>query len=276
MKQLSVIISSSGRWALLDGLLKSLYQQNLQRRYWDLFIIHPESHLPDDKIIQKASYLNAQWIPSPKLNAALQRNLGLQQSKAPIVYFLDEDCELPHEHHLQELLNTFDLYPKVHVLGGSYRNHPNCSEFGRAYNTVCRLWQTRMLEKVGSQIGITPLLGGNLAYRRHNTDLKFDETLGFGAEDLAFAKAAEQASLSTLLSDELFVYHNAQHDKPMFFARAKLHGKARAKMQNNHSPSSLWTDVRVFTTTPAPWSDKYRAGLFFLTMRIQEFKSNFM
>ncbi len=276
LRQLSVIISSSGRWPLLDGLLKSLYQQNLKRENWDLYIIHPESHQPDDKILQKASYLNAQWIPSHKLNAALQRNLGLQKSQSPIVYFLDEDCELPHEQHLQELLNTFEQYPKVHVLGGSYRNHVNCSEFGRAYNTVCRLWQRRRIENAGTEIGTTPLLGGNLAYRRQNIDLQFDEKLGFGAEDLAFAKMAEQAGLSTLLSDELYVYHNAQHDKQGFFARAKLHGKARSKMQTDHSPSSLWTDVRVFTTTPAPWPDKYRAGLFFLTMRLQELKSNFM
>lgn len=277
MKQLSIIISSSGRWSLLDGLLKSLFQQSLNREIWDLYIVHPEKMIPDDKILQKASYLKANWIASPKLNAALQRNLGLVQSSTPIVYFLDEDCELPRERHLQDLLATFEQYPNVHVLGGSYRNHKNCSDFGRAYNTVCRLWQKRMTEKSTDAFhNITPLLGGNLAYRRQPLELTFDEKLGFGAEDLAFVQSAEKLGLSTLLSDQLYVYHNAQHDKQGFFDRARLHGKARSRVQAGHSPGSLWTDVRVFTSTPAPLTDKYRAGLFFLTVRFQELKSNFM
>lgn len=275
-KQLSVVISSSGRWALLEGLLRSLSQQNLKRDLWDLYIVYSATQNPDDKTLLAAGHLNAKWILSPKLNAALQRNLGIQHSQAAILYFLDEDCELPHEQHLQELLNTFEQHPRVHVLGGSYRNHVNCSEFGRAYNAMCRLWQKRMLENSGVQINVTPLLGGNLAYRRHENELQFDEQLGFGAEDLAFATTAEQAGLSTLLTDDLYVFHNAQHNKSDFFARARLHGKARYKLKHQYSASSIWTDVRVFTTTPMPLVDKYRAGLFFLAVRLQEFKSNFM
>jgi len=276
VKQLSVIISSSGRWPLLDGLLKSLFQQSLNREMWDLHIIHPETVTPDDKILQNAAYLKANWMTSRRLNASMQRNLGLESTSTPIIYFLDEDCELPRERHLEALLQTFDQYPNVHVIGGPYRNHRNCSEFGRAYNTVCRLWQKRMTEHVSSQPGITPLLGGNIAYHRQPVGLRFDETLGFGAEDLAFVQHAESLGLSTLLSDQLYVYHNAQHNKETFFARARLHGKARARLQKGHTARSLWTDMRVFASTPASITDKYRAGLYFLTVRVNEIKSNLL
>lgn len=276
LKQLSVIISSGGRWALLEGLLKSLYQQSLNRDLWELHVVYPENITPDPKILHKASYLNAKWSTSRRLNASMQRNIGLEQTTTPIVYFLDEDCELPRERHLQTLLQTFDQYPNVHVLGGSYRNHKNCSEFGRAYNAVCRLWQKRMTENLTMIPNITPLLGGNLAYRRQEAPLQFDETLGFGAEDLAFVQSAEQLGLSTLLSEQLYVYHNAQHSRRAFFDRARLHGRARAKLKNKSSAHSLWTDVRVFASTPAPITDKYRAGLYFLTVRMHELKSKLM
>lgn len=69
---------------------------------------------------------------------------------------------------------------------------------------------------------ITPLLGGNLAYRRQPLELTFDEKLGFGAEDLAFVQSAEKLGLSTLLSDQLYVYHNAQHDKCFLIALAYM------------------------------------------------------
>lgn len=109
----SVIVPTIGRRALLERTLQALLDQTLEPGRYELIVV-------DD-----ASSETYEWLPdrvrlvrrSVRGGAGGARNAGLSEVLGEVVAFTDDDCLVPID-WLSSLLDAFSRYPQASAVGG--------------------------------------------------------------------------------------------------------------------------------------------------------------
>lgn len=270
--RISVCIATSGRGHLLEKCLESILSQHLNAGD------HVQVLVPlAEAVAIQYSEVMAVYVPKGvhffKIKspcASAMRNAGLKKADGEILYFLDEDCSLPHPKHLANLRAYHNKHPHVTVIGGRYIDGEHVTRFGKAYNYVCNSWQDRM-ESTQKPF----FVGGNLSIKlnlvtRHTA---WGQGTQFGGEEVHYVESLAKKNQKYILVNGLDVFHHAQHNLRSFFSRAWLHGKNKY----HHSRESFQTtlgDRDILFRRKGPWAAKGLAGLYIGCVQLSYLKES--
>jgi glycosyltransferase involved in cell wall biosynthesis len=199
---LSVVICSLNGAAGVDRCLSALAAQ----KDVDLQLIVVDDGSTDDtsEVARQHGVLVLRHETNKGLSAA--RNTGIRAATAPVVAFLDDDCE-PEPQWARELIDAYEdgvigvggpvvpVAPEGFMLGFLRRNNPlvplelNLAHseglLYRFYLYVLRQWTAG---EPRDKRAVYMLVGANMSFRRALiAETRFDERFRFGADDLDLA-----------------------------------------------------------------------------------------
>lgn len=162
----------------------------------------------------------------PTCSSSELRNIGAEIAKAPLIYFLDDDCLLSNSKVLENFLNS--IRPGEHAWCASYASHQKSSRVGHVYNKICNIWLKSRLEN-----GLSPsFLGGNFAIKKtlwSDLSLNFNPYLLQGGEELELSHGLRQNGFPIFYKASMEVSHLSLHSLKSFFQRAWGHGQSPAR-----------------------------------------------
>jgi GT2 family glycosyltransferase len=178
---------------------------------------------------------------TPGVNAA--RNAGARVANGEFVCFIDDDCEMPNENYLQEMVNLFSRWPSVQGIGGMYKSPRSASYLDLGYNLMIRLW---LESKTGGHaeaaggfsselIPTRQLVGGNACYRRQifASGLYFRESIRWGGDETEFHLRLIDRGCALALAPRLEVEHDSQNSIRKSIRRGLAHGMASGRLPTN-------------------------------------------
>lgn len=220
---LTVAISAGVNESLCQRLLRSIEKQTL---YGKLQILISPS--------------------GPKETLPQRRNALYAQARAPWVYFIDEDCELPEKEFLERLVARLER--EGGAVGGAYLAEGGLWQ--KTYNALTTFW----LQLHAGLDQSVPVAGNFAMPRLKGTGpaFPFSLTVPFGGEEIELRQNLLNAGISFVLAPEAAVVHNSAKTGSGFFRRAWLHGSSpRLPSKGGHALRGLWQtwddvrDVRV-------------------------------
>lgn len=176
----------------------------------------------------------------PRENLPQRRNALYAQARAPWVYFIDEDCELPDSLFVERLLVQLEsrsVGGNNMAIGGGYLADGGLWQ--KTYNALSTFW----LELHARQDQSVPV-AGNFAMPRFEgmgSAFPFSLNVPFGGEEIQLRQNLLSAGISFALVPELAVVHNSAKSGSGFFRRAWLHGSSpRLPSKRRTALSELW------------------------------------
>jgi len=122
--QISVVICTLNRAAYLKKAIKSLLNQTISKKEYEIIIIDSDS-IDDTKAVVESfcKYGNIHYISEPKMGLSAARNVGIENASGDIVAFMDDDA-MADESWLKEIINTFTkVKPTPAACGGKVELH---------------------------------------------------------------------------------------------------------------------------------------------------------
>ncbi len=119
-RELSVIIATYKRPALLARCLRALVNQSLHCGQYEIIVV---SDGPDEETVKAVNDVKAQYLLCPAIHSfslnskkgpAAARNLGWQQAKGKLIVFTDDDC-VPLFYWLQFYRNAYIEYRQEEI-----------------------------------------------------------------------------------------------------------------------------------------------------------------
>jgi glycosyltransferase involved in cell wall biosynthesis len=199
--------------------------------------------------------------------ASAARNSGIDVASAPVVAFLDDDCE-PSPHWAEALLASYDanviavggpLTPGCGsgIIAGYIARHnpirPQERELAASSNLIYRFWlyvmrQWRPLAPVHRR-QVVAMPSANISVRRRALlDAGgFDERIRFGGEDDDLCKRLSIGfpDMQLIVEPEAWAVHHFKASLPDTMRRSRVYGRASAVM------FCKWPDIRP-TVFPFP------------------------
>lgn len=217
MNKLNVVVPSTGNPVCLRRLLASLESQTLAREDFSVFVV-----LNGVEENKRSLYENlcAEFDVSTELtlldvkgvNSA--RSYGLKRAQAPIIFFIDDDCEVDNPHLFEWHLRYHEQNPALFAVGGGYQLPANTGFFDELYNDI----QMRWLHGGRSDGRSRFLLGGNFSIKRDiaaKLKLDFDSYITYGGSETDFFRQALRENLWMLTSDKDLLHHTSESFKSL-------------------------------------------------------------
>ncbi len=220
----SIVVPAWNGRAMLADCLRAVQRETSG---YDVEVIVVESSNDGAREIILSEFPAIQLISSrERLSAGAARNLGIQRSTGNFVFFVDQDCVVPHDWIAR--LSRFFMDTHVGAVGGSVGVRNPCNLSGMS------LYFLEFFKHIPRRSGrATPvgfLLGCNLAVRRNVLErVRFPEqTLG---EDVLFSAAVRAEGFELVFVPDVVVGHwNRSGWKEFFYYNWKM-GKAAAACQ---------------------------------------------
>lgn len=160
------------------------------------------------------------------------RNFGAAKSSAELLYFLDDDCLLFDEEHLQKTINFFKENTTADCAGGLYLSSKDSTANMRGYNEMSNSWIRITTIHGGADTAIVRrLLGGNFCIRRKIFGAGFDERIVSGGDEAEFFK--KNMKMKIFLNKNLNVIHRPDGKIKTIFSRAA--NQSRGWISDNES-----------------------------------------
>lgn len=192
-------------------------------------------------------------------NVSALRNYGARKSKGEIIYFLDDDCQLPSDDHIRKLYEAHIRLPEASGVGGGYLSIADASLWARAYNFVVNFWLV-FYTRPSNQCSF--LVGGNSSYKRevfHGGDsFSFNESLNFGGEESEFNSRLVNQGKVLWFDQRLSVFHASNPSFFDFIRKAWIQGKGKV-----HQTGIRTTNKRALTPLIKETSPFILAMIFF-------------
>ena len=274
----SVIITTRNRAAILGRTLESLEKQDLSGVEWEIIVVDNDSS--DDTLSQLEVWKERlPLIPrhEKKLGQNAARNNGLQIAQGGFFVFSDDDILFP-THWLKDIYSASQRWPDYAIFGGPIEplfpegtpdwmiDHPYASY---AYGAFCPDYPEGPVE------GNTVPFSGSLGIRARALEgMSFSEAVG-PQEGKNYIMGSETELLRRLQSKgEKFcfvptakVQHIIREDQIQMGWLFRRHFKA-ARSQVYHSPDKDFTSARLWGVPRHLWRQlviaKMRYGLSFL------------
>lgn len=230
---ISVVVPSSGFSLLLEKLCDSIAQQNLKEDLEVLIVSNPPDKKTELSLEKYGSRFK--YFANTDRGANKARNRGIRESQGRLIFFFDDDCELPNSDFLAEGISYFNLHPRVTGIGGPYRPKSALkSGAAQAYYFIQNRW---LFEGRHNEGGHRYLIGGNMALRRSAFQEfgLFDEALVFGGTETEFFRRLQNVVLH--FRPDRFVYHDYQISRVSLVKKAFLQGIGRSYGESLHGAS---------------------------------------
>lgn len=148
------------------------------------------------------------WQPTilasggPGVNSA--RNLGAEQSRGDVLWFLDDDVEVSRSSAVADIASIFENADVI-AAGGDYLSGPEATWIERGYNALCSAWRAS-----AGRSGGELLLGGSLAVRREAWKAVggFDASIDYGGAETPFVLRLHTLGRGVFPCRKLDVYHH--------------------------------------------------------------------
>lgn len=163
MIELSVVVCTYNRAAMLSGALESLAQQTLDKGFYEIIVVDNNS-TDNTRVLAEAlsqRYPNVRYCLEPQQDLSNARNRGWRLARGEYVAYTDDDCKTPEEWREVACDVIERVWPAV--LGGSYLafyNTPKPRWFKDSYGSHEEGSGARVLGKNEY------LCGGNIYIRR--------------------------------------------------------------------------------------------------------------
>ena len=121
MIRISLVIPTHNRAAQLIAALESVVRQNLPPHVWECVVVNNNS--TDNTVMRFGNFaethpgITLRLVTEEGPGVSYARNRGLQEARAPLVAFIDDD-ERVNPGFLRAYLNFFDAHPEAVVAGG--------------------------------------------------------------------------------------------------------------------------------------------------------------
>lgn len=197
---ISLIIPTYGRTTELAELLESLKFQTYKD--FEVLILDQNDNINIDSIIQiYMNSLNITHIKSLRKGIALNKNLGIKNSKGSLITFPDDDCK----YYPDTLQNAYDYSQK----------HANVEMFyGRIYDieqkiNIIRNWANSEIKL--NKINFHNNFSAISCFSR-NKNIVFDETFGVGSkygcgEEFDYIMQALNLGMKVIYTPEISMWH---------------------------------------------------------------------
>ena len=205
---LSIIIPTHKRSYQVVELLKSIAEQEFPYEDLQVLLI---SNLKDKELRKQSSYwerifFDFKYKELACLGVNKARNMGIRFSGGNILYFLDDDCVLPHKNHLKNLILEHEKNPSIIGIGGGYRSLTVLQGIEKFYHENTQKW---IEDSMTSKQEVFQLIGGNSSYKREVFDkgFYFDPLIVFGGSEESFNQALKDAGYTLSYKKDLWVFH---------------------------------------------------------------------
>ncbi len=258
---LSIITPTIGNLSNLERLFASLRSQDVPH---DIEVILSATNISKDDLFKKLPSLPKNYvisiIESSVSGIAVARNRALVSARGKYIFFLDDDCILPHTLYLNQALQRL-LTSDKHAFAGSYIiDDPTISFSSAFYNYVSHLWLMSFFD--AGQLRI--ILGGCAFFSKHiliDCAAYFEETSNKAAEEFAFCQNLIANGVPIEFVSELSVYHNPSCTVSTLLKKAWAHGRALGTYRNVKTQTRWITYLSFFRCNA-------RQALGFLPMMI--------
>ena len=241
--ELSVVICTWNRAALLRDCLDSLLEQDLPATRYEVLVVDDGS--TDDTVAVTAAAAGTpgaatvRHLLQPHAGQPAARNRGLAEARGRVVHFFDDD-ELAPPDLLRRILQELDADPSLAGVGGPYRDRggslPTCRRCSLADAGLSKDRDRRHLAE--------RLLGGNMAVRAEvfRKVGGFDPDLAGRGDDTEWFHRAHGHRF--LFDPDLWVWHRRDQLGPLGLVR---HGF----VQGTAIPLSVQRQGKPYRPKPA-------------------------
>ena len=117
---ISVVVCTYNRAALLREALRSLFAQKAQDLTFEIVVV--DNNSSDDtpatvESLKAESPISLRYFREPRQGNAYARNTGVEKAESSIIAFLDDDCTAD-ENWLATIKSAFDRDPELAFVGG--------------------------------------------------------------------------------------------------------------------------------------------------------------
>jgi glycosyltransferase involved in cell wall biosynthesis len=245
--KLSVIIPTLNSGNTISLTLSSLCHSNINNKDFEIIIVDGGSI---DKTLDIVSNYPCKVLFSKKKGAAIQRNIGIKESKGEIICFTDSDCVIKDD-WLTRIIDFFNEYPDVDGVGGKLLPNDTENKFQKAVGQVF----LEMMNFPKSLVFTKPLvfngtpITANLAVKREIIiENLFDETFFTSAEDIDLCWSLLKNGKLLVFYPDLVVYHIFPKTiKGLFFQYFK-YGIGSTKLQAKYFGKGTidWFLIKLF------------------------------
>ena len=284
----SVVIPTLNGLLKSDSVLFSLERQSYLSNIAEVIIVDDASKNPQKTMLYESmkkrfSRLNIVVLFHERnTGPAAARNTGVKMATGDVIFFTDDDCELP-SNCIEEHLKVYGTHPFVSGVGGWYRpyekdilksliqTYVGVIHYGSYYgNFLFRSSASRS----SMELMLPAVNTANLSVRRYVfNQVRFDEDfIAPGSEDLFFSESLRRAGYVVYYSP-LFVFHRKKLTLRGFIRLARSRGmghfvyywKYRVIDSQRSDTVSMACDLirRLSVTVPFIRERKWR--LFLLT-----------
>ena len=208
---ISVIIPTHRRVKQVEYLIRSLRDQIFPKEKLQVLLI---SNLKDHSLRKKSGqwkkeFYDFKYMETGEKGVNKARNLGIRFAGGDILYFLDDDCILPSEDHLTQLVARHQKLTGVAGIGGGYKTADMLKGISQFYYEQQEHWMSAVS---GDSCKTSQLIGGNASYKREVFDkgFSFDSRIVFGGSEQSFNHLLVSNGYSLMLFRELDVYHDVR------------------------------------------------------------------
>ncbi|MBX2988521.1 MAG: glycosyltransferase family 2 protein [Bdellovibrionaceae bacterium] len=257
--KLSLVIPTHERFDGLNRLLSSVQMQDFDFSALEILIVFNVGDDPGREKIQalwRERFPHLRTLVCGKRSANRARNLGLREARADVVYFLDDDCELPRDPHLAHVLDLHDRHPEALAVGGPYHDPVGNNSCGRVYNRISNEWIIR--SHLPDQ-GTANLLGGNVSYKKKalvSLNAEFDESMDYGGTETEFHTRLLRAGGRLLFQESLGVFHHPEISWSELSKKAFRQGQFSGRDGETPSPRPAITRVDT-AKEDIPWAERW-------------------
>jgi glycosyltransferase involved in cell wall biosynthesis len=180
----SVIVSTYNRMHDLSRALESLLDQQGNVRFEVLIVDNgstDDTRRVVDAVRSSSHEVSVTYLYEPRHGVSYGRNAGIEQAKAPIIAFTDDDCQ-PAANWVESIVRAFERHTDVDCIGG--RVVARWPEHVPEWFTPLQASPLALCEHgdeeavVDATKAATCLITANLAVRRH----VFDKAGGFSPQ----------------------------------------------------------------------------------------------
>lgn len=268
MPNISFIIPTYNRLKCLELCLDSVFNQKKIKDVFDYEVLVAL----DCRDSQTKKWLNSQTKYSGiRLFKAMKngvnpaRNVGIENAKYEVVYFLDDDCLLPDSGWAIRVYNNFLKLNSASAIGGEYYSRDNEDTCNYCRNKVYNFFLKSNQLDNGQTLA---LLGGNAGYRK-NVLLRhkgFNEKIIYGGTETELNKRIIRGNGKMYLCDDIFVEHAPVRRGIFSLLKSSfLQGLGSKYIQNgenvNFKREKLWF-LKITSSLDCNFKTRVNSGIF--------------
>lgn len=172
------------------------------------------------------------FVECARVGVGACRNLGAKIANAPLLYFLDDDCEIPNNQHLDQFIKWIGQNPQFDGFGSHYQSSPHAKILPRAYNRLCEAWLRRHHRHYMIDSPVCHLLGGNSIYKKNIflSGFWFSENIAYGGSETEFNHRLATHGFQLTFTSKFPVIHQPQLTLKTFLLKAYFQGVTKGQM----------------------------------------------